>query len=77
MLTTGSFAVVPVADDAPPDAGVSVRLRDFGHHGDGVGDEIESFAAEDFGSDVAFCAGEEVVGDIFEVAAVLVPWACG
>jgi hypothetical protein len=29
VLAAGSFAVVPVADDAPSDAGVSVGFRDF------------------------------------------------
>ena len=77
VLTTGSFAVVPVADDAPSDAGVFVGFRVLRDGGDGVCEEVESFAAEDSGAEGAFGAGEEVVGDVFEVAAVFVPGAGG
>ena len=73
MLAAGSFAVVPVADDAPSDAGVFVGFRDLRDGGDGVCEEVESFAAEDSGAEGAFGAGEEVVGDVFEVAAIFIP----
>lgn len=62
VLTAGSFAIVPVADDAPPDACVAVEFCHFGHRGDGVGDEVESLSAKRLGRYVAFCACEEVVG---------------
>lgn len=75
VLAAGSLAVVPVADDAPSDAGVSVGFRDFRDCGDGVCEEVESLAAESSGAERAFGAGEEVVGDVFEVAAVFVPRA--
>lgn len=77
MLAAGSLAVVPVADDAPSDAGVAVGFGDFRDWGDGVGEEVENFAVEGAGAEGAFGAGEEVVGDVGEVAAVFVPGAGG
>ena len=77
MLATGSFAVVPVANDAPSDAGVFVGLCDFWDWSDGVCEEVESFAAEGSGAEGAFGAGEEIVGDVLEVASVFVPGAGG
>jgi hypothetical protein len=77
VLAARSLAVVPVADDAPPDAGVAVGLGDFWDWSDGVGEEVESFAAEGAGAEGAFGAGEEVVGDVGKVAAVFVPGAGG
>lgn len=77
MLAARSLAVVPVADDAPSDAGVAVGFRDVGDWSDGVGEEVESFAAEGLRAEGAFGAGEEVVGDVGEVAAVFVPGASG
>lgn len=77
MLAAGSFAVVPVADDAPSDAGVSVGFRDFRDRGDRVCEEVESLAAKGFGAEGTFSAGEEVVGDVLEVPAVFVPGASG
>jgi hypothetical protein len=77
VLAAGSFAVVPVAEDTPSDAGVFVGFRDFRDGGDGVCEEVESLAAEGFGVEGALGAGEEVVGDVFEVAAVFVPGAGG
>lgn len=79
MLAARAFAIVPVADYAPSDSGVAVRFGDFG---DGsycsAGEEVGCFAAAE-GSrvDYAFCGGEQVVGDVFEVAAVFVPGAGG
>jgi hypothetical protein len=77
VLATGAFAVVPVADDAPSGYRVAVGFGDFRDSGDGVGGEVDSFATEGFGSgpDGALGAGEQVVGDVFEVAAVSVPWS--
>jgi hypothetical protein len=75
VLTAGSFAVVPVADDAPSNAGVSVGFGDVRDWSEGVCEEVESFAAEGFGVEGAFCAGEEVVGDVLEVTTVFVPGA--
>ena len=77
MLAAGSFAIVPVADDAPFDTGVFVGFRDGRDCSDGVCEEVESFAAERSGAEGAFGAGEEVVGDVFEVATVFVPGAGG
>ena len=77
VLAAGSFAVVPVADDAPSDAGVSVGFRDFRDCSDGVCEEVESLAANRFAAEGAFGTGEEVVGDVLEVPAVSVPWASG
>jgi hypothetical protein len=77
VLAAGSLAVVPVADEAPSDTGVAVGFRDFWDWSDGVGKEIKSFAAESLGAEDAFGAGQEVVGDVFEVTAVFVPGAGG
>jgi hypothetical protein len=57
VLATRSFAVVPVADDAPSDAGASIIFCDFRNSGDSVGDKDESFAADGLGADGALCAG--------------------
>jgi hypothetical protein len=77
VLAAGSFAVVPVADDAPSDAGVSVGFRNFRDCSDGVCEEIESLAAKISRAEGAFGAGKEVVGDVLEVPAVFVPGTGG
>lgn len=81
MLAARALAVVPVADDAPPDSGVAVGFGDVGDWGYGsVGEEVGGFAAAEglrVEGDDAFGSGEEVVGDVFEVAAVFVPGTGG
>jgi hypothetical protein len=65
VLAAGAFAVVPVAEDAPSDACGSVSLCDSGHHVDVLCGEVESLSAKCPRADGGFCAGEEVVGDVF------------
>ena len=85
MLAAGAFAVVPVADDAPFDAGRFVGLGNGGDGVEGVGQEVEGLAAGGSGfvfifgvtEGGAFGAGEEVGGDVGEVAAIFVPGARG
>lgn len=81
MLAARALAVVPVADYAPTDSGVPVGFGDVGDGSYGsVGEEVGGFAAAErlrVEGDDAFGGREEVVGDVFEVAAVFVPGAGG
>jgi hypothetical protein len=77
VLAAGALAVVPVADDAPSNACVAVALCDSGHHIYDLRGEVESLSAKLLRADAGLCAGEKVVGDVLQVAAVFVPWAGG
>ena len=77
MLPAGAFAVVPIPDNAPSDSCVAVRLRDRGDGVDGSRGEVEGLSAERLGADGALCAGQEIVGDVLQMAAVFVPRAGG
>lgn len=77
VLAAGALAIVPVAEDAPSDACIAVALCDSRDCIDCLCGEVESLAAESLGVDGGFCAGEEVVRDVLEVAAVFVPRAGG
>jgi len=73
VLAAGALAVVPVADDAPCDSCVPVRLCDYRDCVDGLRDSVEGLATQSLRVDCGFCAREQVVGDVLEVASVFVP----
>jgi hypothetical protein len=77
MLAAGAFAVVPIADDAPSDTRVPVLLRDLGYSVDDIREGVECVTADRVAAVEGLCAGEEVVRDVPEVAAVFVPGAGG
>jgi len=77
MLAAGAFAVVPVAEDAPSDACVPVLLRDLGDSVDDTREGVESVSADRVAAVQGLCAGEEVVRNVLEVAAVFVPGTGG
>ena len=77
MLAARSLAVVPVAENAPPDARVAVLLRDFGDSVDDVREGVESVTADRVAVVESLRTSEEVVRDVLQVAAVFVPGAGG
>ncbi|EKG17252.1 hypothetical protein MPH_05542 [Macrophomina phaseolina MS6] len=80
VFTAGSFAVIILANDAPADARRLVLLGHFGHGSGRMGraSEVNGVAAADgrvVEEEGVFGADEKVVGDIFKMAAVVIPGA--